>query len=56
MGYPNYPPTFQINSDSGCIGRIFWVNTIQQPEDWICGPWPFPVWGVIRWFRTRTHA
>lgn len=45
------PPRFFITSDSGCIGRLWWINTIQRPAEWICGPWPFPLWGTSHWYR-----
>ena len=46
-----HPPIFFISSDFGCIGRFWWSNTIQRPNAWICGPWPFPLWGTVHWYN-----
>jgi len=45
------PPTFMINDKSGCIGRFYWMNTIQFPGgEWF--PELFPIWGFVQWFKT----
>ena len=47
---PMQSPIFCINDHFGCIGRFWWVNTIQQPSQaW--NPMLFPIWGAARWFR-----
>jgi hypothetical protein len=43
-------PAFYINDHFGCIGRIWWVNTMQPlNQEW--NPLLFPLWGAVRWFR-----
>jgi len=43
-------PAFYINDHFGCIGRIWWVNTMQPlNQEW--NPLLFPIWGAVRWFR-----
>ena len=47
---PMQRPAFYINDHFGCIGRFWWVNTMQQPSQaW--NPMLFPIWGAVRWFR-----
>lgn len=46
----NRPPTFMVSDKAGCIGRFWWINTVQRPPDWFAH-WPFPVWGLSRWYR-----
>jgi hypothetical protein len=44
------PPTFFVSDTGGCIGRFWWVNTIQRPPEWVACAYPFPLWGTSHWY------
>ncbi len=42
------PPAFYINDRGGCIGRFWWLNTVQKLEpNW--SEILFPLWGSSHW-------
>jgi hypothetical protein len=40
------PLTFFVSDTGGCIGRFWWVNTVQRPAEWVACAYPFPLWGT----------
>lgn len=50
------PPAFFINDLGGCIGRWWWMNTVQPPTCWLNTSYPFPLWGSNHWYRQRTKS